>query len=236
MNAKAVGRKTNVDGQDVFYVESLELLGANILFSDKATFRKTKLQNHPIAAASNSIPSEESIQSESESITNSFQEPGGKMNPIEVQLQAMSTTLTRMEEQQSRAIEGLEHQVAQIQAEMATLQTERQRQIEEVQASQKAAFQEQQESALLEKIGALIDNKIQKDRNPSGQPPRRTTPLVASAAPVVNGGIADLERQIIATQAKLDVLRQSPSGDRAQRIALAQELNTLKAQAQSQSY
>jgi len=43
MNASAVGREVDTNGQKVYWIDSLDLLGANILYAAKATYQKTRV-------------------------------------------------------------------------------------------------------------------------------------------------------------------------------------------------
>ena len=74
MNAAASGHETVMDGKKVYHIDRLVLLGANILYSDRATYKKTRLisataaqdalssEHQPIAAQAS--PSEESPEPE----------------------------------------------------------------------------------------------------------------------------------------------------------------------------
>jgi len=209
MNAKASGLETIINGKKVFAVKNIELLGANILFSDKATYRKTKL------IAASSTTNVETAQEE---------EP---MNTeIMNQLKEMQTTLLQMQSQQDTEIFNISNEVSDVKAQLSQLVVEKEQQLLAAQSENSALQKEQERQDFLADIAGIVDAKIKQFRNPSGQPPRITTPLAASAS---NTPSSSLQQQLIVAKAKLEGMRES-GGSKERRIAASQEVTSLEQQ------
>lgn len=213
MNAKAVGSKALIDGKEVFEVTKLELLGANILYSDKATYRKTSL----IAASNND---EVNNQEEEESMSDPV---------VAQQLQKMYETLLQMQSQQDAELANFRGVIQEVQLDVQQIRDEKQAEQENLQTQTLALQRQEQEDQLLAKLGDVVEQKFKQLRNPSGQPPRITTPLAASSNNATADPLSAVQQELIVAEAKLAGMRES-NGSRAARIAASQQVSTLKAQ------
>ena len=217
MNAHATGREAIVDGQKVYQIESLDLLGANILKADRATYRKTRL------IAANSGDTKEKSQVD-----------------IEEQLQKMSDTLNLISatsQQESAQIAELRKTVEVQNAVILELQQERNERMTALQAQSNNEARNKERNDLIQALGEVVDAKLQSQKNelldvinPKRQPPQITRPLVSLVAESniqQSSNTNVLEKQLIAAEAKLSVLEeQGVTG--VTRIALIEEVRDLK--------
>lgn len=243
MNANATGRSANVGGIDVFKVEKLNILGANILFSKKATFQQTRLDS-PLAiaassdeletyaiAASYDSETEDGDEEFSSDETSSLNE-GTTMDShiILTQLQAMNQTLESVVDGYQREISDLRSELSDLNLVVSNFVDEK-RSVEIAAQAQYRQEQKQQERQdLIDAVVAAVSQKIPqgRDRVVASQPPRLTTPIAASG----NGGNVlqnPMQVQLIQAEAKLEALR-GLNGSSSQRLQLIEEIKTLKAQ------
>lgn len=246
MNANATGRAANVGGVDVFKVEKLNILGANILFSKKATFQQTRLDSpfaiaansdelttHAIAASSENSDTEdgdEDFPSDETNSLNQGQETDMDPQVIFAQLQAMNETLENVVDGYQREISDLRSEVSELNLVVSSFVAERRDNEYAVQAQQQQHQKQQEQQALVDAVVAAVSQRMPqgRDRMVVSQPPRLTTPIAASG----NGNTAlqnPLQVQLIQAEAKLEVLRGN-NGNSSQRLQLIEEIKTLKAQ------
>lgn len=239
MNATAVGHEAEVDGIKVFWIDSLELLGANILFADKATYQQTRLVAADAAQddVSNSEQETEAVELTAPTwpagaIAASAQadpEPSYSdeeimdIEAIKTQLDEISTGLKSLTHL-SNDVETLKNQMSEIQAE----RTEQEAQIQAAVTQQQF---EQQQQNLAKLIAETLDQKLEQKINPSGQPPRKTVSLAAQAEmKTEETEIAVAQSELQKIEAQLDILRQTNSSDGTVRLQLAQRVRDLKMQ------
>jgi len=193
MTAEAWGHEAEVDGKKVFWVDDIELNGANILFSECATYQKTRLivaekqepgsRDHTAIAASNvpeptnlnpPIPLKEDIA----------------MDEIQKQLAALATTVTD-------ALAQVKTDYGVLAASVNEIQAVRRAEQEAIAAASAQQSEEQRLSALIKAITEAVTTSVQASTqttvneavgtamsrfvNPSRQPQRLTTPLLAGA-------------------------------------------------------
>lgn len=221
MNANASGKKAVIDGREVFKIERMTLLGANILYADKATYQQSKLGSAVQIAAS---------LDEQETDSN------GKDNQMEStlisqQIQAMAETLNRIEDQQTMDVANLQQQVTELRLAVAAFQNEKAVQQEAIQAQREQQSKAKEREELIEAIVGRISQTQSDTRNrmTSGQPPRLTTPIAAGGSGAVAESPTQLQIKLIEAETALQTLR-GVNSDRSRRIALAEEIKQLKAE------
>ncbi len=260
MNAMAKGHQQEVGGRRVFWVDELNLMGANILYSDKATYRKTRLlaaqglpeedlsirqillldfpvEAEPVPIAA-SAQEDDDIEPElSPEETGEILEEETMSEEIKEQLQAMSRTLSDVVgtlngtvTQLSSEIEALKTQVRDVRQDYETRQTVA------AQAAEEARKQEEQQN-LVQLMRAEIE-AVHKRYNPSGSPTRsthRTVPVAAGAqSPGLDGEQMQLQLQLAALDGQLTALQSNSNYDPAQVMQLLDRKRDLQVQLQGQ--
>jgi hypothetical protein len=140
MNAHAKTQPMNIDGQMVTYITSLDILGANILYAEKATYQKTKTVMAPqlISASNNN---------------------SGDEVEINTQLSAINDTLGALAKDSQRYGEillQLEKRVASQDQELETLKAERQAAQEALAASRAEEAKKQEQQNLIAAMSAVV--------------------------------------------------------------------------------
>lgn len=215
MNAIAKGRKAEQNGRQVFFVENLKLLGANILYSDRATFRQTR-----VSAAADS--SNEELMSEV--IAASSNEKTGE-NEMDYELRDHLNSFNETLSSLKYLIQAQNEQVAELEARLESIEDERNERYEQVSAAAAAEEREQQEIRLTE----LINAAVRKAVNPSGSPNRITTSLAASSAMMTKEkGMNSLMIELESEKRALEKLREG-GGNQKARLAMRQRITELEA-------
>jgi archaellum component FlaC len=260
MNAMAKGHQQEVGGRRVFWVDELNLMGANILYSDKATYRKTRLlaaqglpeedlsdreillldfpvEAEPVPIAASAQEEDEVEPELSPGETGEILEEETMSEEIKEQLQAMSRTLSDVVgtlngtvTQLSSEIEALKTQVRDVRQDYETRQTVA------AQAAEEARKEEEQKS-LVQLMRAEIE-AVHKRYNPSGSPTRsthRTVPVAAGAqSPGLDGEQMQLQLQLAAIDGQLTALQSTSNYDPAQVMQLLDRKRDLQVQLQGQ--
>lgn len=238
MNAKALGHKALVEGKQVFWIDDIELLGANILYSDCATYRKTKLLAAQGVTVIELPGSPIAAQAIDEQTSTNYSE--GENKPVDTnianiqgQLTSLITSIDAMTKQNQTQFETLTNKYSELSAAVSEIQAERHQQKEEFQLQQQQQQQRQQQenlvSSLVEQISAAVnaqvDEKFKKLKNPSGQPARLTTPLAASAAaPMASSELHQIDLQIASLNGRLE----EASNDMSKTLKLMDEKRQLE--------
>ena len=243
MNAFGRGREAEIDGRKVFKLSSLNLLGANILFSDKATYQKTKIaassgngaeeegENNlrevliEIAAGKYDYEDPEAILEESQS---------SEIDTVEINAQAGEQNI--MDEQKildSIAALGktVETIVSELSARIDPIEKAHQETVSAIAASKQEEQQRQSASSLEQMISAAVQKAI----NPSGSPVRRTIPLSASifTETSVDTGTGTIQLQLAALDGELSAYESLPPGSNQANLKII-ELKEKKRQLQYQ--
>lgn len=202
MTADAWGHEAEVEGQKVFWVDDIELSGANILFSDCATYQKTRLivaenvaenqdpgSRDPTALVpnlrSNIAASTDSLNFLDPTSTTQSEEKA--MDELQKQLAALTATVTD-------AIGKLQAEVAAQGAKIEAMEADRRAEKEAIAAAKSQQAEEQRTAALIKSIveeirptiqaaaAEAVNSGMSRFVNPSRQPQRITTPLLAGGA------------------------------------------------------
>jgi hypothetical protein len=210
MNALANGVVIDRGGRKVFEIRDLELLGANVLFKDRATYQKTNFEAQ-IAASS--------------STTNEGQDTGMGNAEMEVQLSTMNSILNQIAATSQRDSARIDELTQSLQ----TIQAERREKEAEIEASRRRENEEMSQKEFLEKIGQVVDTKIKDAVNPRRAVPPISMAPTAIAAQGQTPSPNDLEKKLIAAQAKLSLMEEQGITGPG-RIALTDEVSFLKNQ------
>ena len=221
MNAYASGHIANLDGREVFWIDKLELLGANILFGAKATYKNTSLAASNTEQLNAIIAAEQETDMESnfvEMITSQFKKIQESVDNSFVDVNAQIDSISEIIRKQ----QGL---LTQIQAER-----------EEIQASANEELKnrqlQQSKEELLTSIQEMIDESLSQRINPSGQPRRltssRRTQATIAAAATASPEKIELEKAIARIEGRLEA-----ENDLTQQLKLTDDLRVLKEQLKS---
>lgn len=227
LNAHASGYNSKVNGVDVFLLTHLDILGANILFKDRATYQKTRLLREEIAASS--------------SLQTNY--PTKDMDYIEYELQGLKDTLRELAASSgdTSAVEyelaNLKNIIASQQEVISEIQAERRYREAEIQAHSAELRQAAEREALLQAVTDTLDERLSAQRkefldalNPHRVPQRITRPLVSVAASGrEESNFNQLEKRLIAAQAQLAVYEEQGIVG-TNRISLTEEVHALKSQ------
>lgn len=231
MNAHATGSPGIVNGQKVFRIDHLELLGANILKASHATYQKTKFWANEVAAAASttSLPDIPPFSPKGESSTVNIEEQLEKMS-------ATLDTIVQAAHRDSERVDSLEQKIDTKLKVLEELEASRRKEIEAARQREVEASKQQEKKELLESMATLIaeNNKgLLKALNPSGSP-RRLAPLIQAssdndedALPPLN----NIERRLLDVRGRLIEARanKEPGYIRAR---LIEEEKALEAQMQ----
>lgn len=246
MTADAWGHEAEVDGTKVFWVDDLDLSGANILFSDCATYQKTRLlmaeRRDPTAEPPTAIAANATTLIPQEQID---MDPELKQQLASIQSSLAAVgQLTQTVTSHTEAIAQIQQTLTPIAASVQTMDAERRAQMEAANATaqQEATQKTMQDvvAAALAGINAQVQEAVaaavKAAVNPSRQPARLTTPLLANAAQ--QGQAATVSSEVMAIQLELAKLDGQLSGARGlaaqtaildQRRALELQLHALQA-------
>jgi hypothetical protein len=238
LNAHASGAVTQMDGKDVFCLSHLDILGANILLKDRATYQKTRLIPTEIAASS---ANENTEQLKTEEID---------MEPLEQRIKDLQNTLTEIQLSNTKDTEKAEGQIAHLTAIVAKqteiiniIEAERNQSqmLVAAQAAEKTKNDDMRVliSSLAQEMGQTFETKLAQQKeefqaalldvvNPSRVPKRITQPLVGIAAEGQQQQQSSVQRdRLIAAQAELATLEEHkfPS---ANRLGLIDEVRDLR--------
>jgi hypothetical protein len=257
MNAIAPGHYEDWEGEQVYVVDSLTLLGANILEANSATFSNTKISaqskqtagyhlsiDKPVRETRQglSIDKTPAIQAAANSPTNSTQELS-PMDPKELAA-ALSPLLAENNRQLLAEVKQevnsmlsasngeLSAQVSALTANVNTLVDERNARIE----AENKVIEQQAEQTRQEQLAAMIDQRtaqaVHRLINPTNSPSRLTTPLAAAASGQAANQAADPDLiELSRLEGQLETLTKfgaSVSGAMAQRLELRNKINAIQ--------
>lgn len=233
INAMAKGHQAEVNGTRVFWVDELRLMGANILYSDKATYRKTRLLaaqglpeedlqereiallDFPVAAAEGEggarDPTEDvevAIAANAESDeedSNPIQQPPEESMSEEIkeQLQAMSRTLSDVVGTLNGTVSQLSNEIDGIKTQLRDVRSDFETRQNIAAQAAEEARKKDEQTNLVQLVRAEMEGVL-KQINPSGSPSRSTHRTMPIAASSSNGAVAPEHMQIQLQLATLD--------------------------------
>lgn len=239
MNAAAKGHKAEVNGQEVFWVDELQLLGANILYSDRATYRKTRLvaaeslENGGVVIAAESQENEDDESSSVVVVHENQEEKQEEPMSQEMiaQLSALSTSFEKAMDTTSKTQVLIQEQLASLQAQVNEVRGDLEQRRAAIQASAAEQQKKEEQRSLVEAIQAAVDMSVAKTINPSGSPSRKTHSISASSS-TQSSDTNPLVIQLAKVSGQLELLEKSPYGqfDGVSMMGLMDEKRRLEAQ------
>jgi hypothetical protein len=232
VNATAEGHPTEIDGRSVWQIDRLRILGANILFAEKATFKKTRTNVMAGAEAVISIPVLASAnESEIENLTPDSSE-SMDIQAVATQITQLSESVAAMHNEVKNRLNALEPTVQQLSAQMNEIQAAAQEaKNQELQAAEMQ--QEQQKQAqLLQSLTQVIEEKMATITPPTKgnlKYPSKPLPLAASGVPATSGaGVIQL--QLAELTGEIRAVEQNPYADTTRWIELVDRKKALEQQ------
>lgn len=213
VNATAEGHPTEINGRSVWQIDRLRILGANILFAEKATFKKTRTTVMASSESDELIPVLASA-SEFDLEENSTSENSETMDTQAIvdQIRELSSSVSNMHTEVKNRLNTLEPTVQQLAAQMSEIQaTAQESKNQELQAAQMENKQQEQ-AQLLQSLTSLIEEKlaaIAPATRGTLKYPSKVLPLAASGAPVA-GGATVIQLELAAIGGEIRAIEQNP--------------------------
>lgn len=238
MTADAWGHEAEVDGQKVFWVDDIELGGANILFSDCATYQKTRLIVAEKQDPGGRDPTAVAAAADSPDST-STQPEDKEMEELQKQLAALAATMTD-------AVGKLQAEVAAQSVKVDAIEADRRAEKEAIAAARSQETEEQRTAALVKTIteavttavqasvqttaAEAVNNAMSRFVNPSRQPQRITTPLLAGGAGQQQTSVSAEAMSLQLQIAQLNGELKASSHNMSEQIRLLDEKRVLEQQ------
>ena len=213
VNATAEGHPTEIDGRSVWQIDRLRILGANILFAEKATFKKTRTTVMASSESDKLIPVLASA-SEFDPEENSTSENSETMDTQAIvdQIRELSSSVSSMHAEVKDRLNTLEPTVQQLAVQMSEIQaTAQEAKNQELQAAQMENKQQEQ-AQLLQSLTSLIEEKlatIAPANRGALKYPSKVLPLAASGTPVA-GGATVIQLELAAIGGEIRAIEQNP--------------------------
>lgn len=237
MNARASGHIGIVGGQKVFHIDSLELMGANILKAAKATWQRTKVIVAEIAASASESFEDEDIDLDDDTSSLSIDEQEYNVD-ISKFIDSVESTLDQIVEASSQESARIDELAKMIERQNRIIERLQQKEEAEVQASkalEREAEAELERESLLSAVRTEIEaaTKTMLDSINPSRSPRRVVPLVQASGEDAPG-LNDIERELLNTSLALEEARKGPPG--AHRAHLIEKQSQLKQQLMEARY
>ena len=216
VNATAEGHPTEIDGRSVWQIDRLRILGANILFAEKATFKKTRTTVMASSESDKLIPVLASA-SEFDPEENSTLENSETMDTQAIvdQIRELSSSVSNMHIEVKNRLNTLEPTVQQLAVQMSEIQaTAQEAKNQELQAAQMENKQQEQ-AQLLQSLTSLIEEKlaaVTPATRGALKYPGKVLPLAASGTPVADeiNGATVIQLELAAIGGEMRALDQNP--------------------------
>jgi hypothetical protein len=166
MNAMVSGYQVEMEDQTVFYLQDVDLQGANVLFADRATYKQTRFT--PIAA-NQSQPRRTPVAA------NKLIEETS-MDPLEEKLEKLEQLLLASQQDFVTQLAASQAENESLKARMEAIEAEKLQKEQQQQAQLVAAAEESKAQALVEKVTAGVLDAIN---------PRRQVPSMTSSSPLI---------------------------------------------------
>jgi len=254
INAIAQGTREYIEGKEVFNIKSLQPLGANILKSARATWKNTavlqaeeKDSNDFFLEDDNTNDNNDdiidinsaTIKAEETSIASDFIEESTTMDDIYQIYQGICNkmdTYLQCSENEYETLKNanslLETQVNILREEVKTLKQKDNVAIQAQRIDEERQLQAQAQQELIETITNNVSDRLIRAINPSGQPPRKTSPLIQASSGGNRELVSPVQELLIAAEARLKTLEDLGEIG-PQRIQAQEEVTSLRRRAMS---
>lgn len=249
INAIAQGVREYIDGKEVFNIKSLQPLGANILKSARATWKNTAVlqaeekdtndffleddytnddNDDNIDIKSATIRAEEigiasDFIEERTTMDDIYQIYQGLCNKMDTYLQCSEAEYETLKNSNSL----LETQINILREEVKALKQKDNVAIQAQRLDEERQLQAQAQQELIETITNNVSDRLIKAINPSGQPPRKTAPLIQASSGGQRETTSPVQELLIAAEARLKTLEDLGEIG-PQRIQAQEEVTSLR--------
>jgi hypothetical protein len=237
LNGKASGKIVEMNGSKVFELSKLEILGANILLKNRATYQKTRI--YPLGEIAASAPNE--LENQSTEGVKPNMELERAIGELQKTLGEIRADSARESEAAKARIQQLTETVSAQQQLLQTIQAERDQSIAAAQSQTLAAQKAQEHQELIAAIGTAVQSQVQaqvgslKEEiidsiNPKRVPPRQTGSLVnITASGQENQQSNAVRDRLLVLSGELKALGEDQATN-PRRIALLDEAHRLNQQ------
>ncbi len=237
LNGKASGKIVEMNGSKVFELSNLEILGANILLKNRATYQKTRI--YPLGEIAASAPNE--LENQSTEGVKPNMDLERAIGELQKTLGEIRADGAKEAEIAKARIQQLTETVSAQQHLLQTIQAERDQSIAVAQSQTLAAQKAQEHQELIAAIGTAVQSQVQaqvgslKEEiidsiNPKRVPPRMTGSLVGiTAAGQENQQSNAVRDKLLIISGELKALGEDQATN-PRRIALLDEAHRLNQQ------
>lgn len=230
MNANVIGHEDVVGDTAVLVIQEMEMLGANILLQDRATYGKTRIIEATVMAEkSTSTPTPDETGEHDMDIKELTESIQGLISATQVQAESTNKQIELIQAQmkeQSALVQDLAKYKADQEAAKAAAKAQAEQQVV-------MAQKEEETSKLLEAVRSEFEKALTEALPPSRRQPVRAVPPAGLVS--VGGGGSDRHQEVMASkmtelarlEGALDFARSS-GGNNTDRIRLAQEVRQLQ--------
>lgn len=226
LNGRASGNVVEMNGSKVFYLSSLEILGANILLKKRATYQKTRLYPMGEIAAS-------SVDNQPTEGNMDLERAIGQLQQTLAEISAASAKDTEIA---NAKIQQLTEEFNSQQLLLQTIQAERDQSLSALQAQSLADQKAEERNNLIAAIRATVQAEMAEQKeeiissiNPRRSPQRITQSLVGIAAAGQEQQQSNAVRdRLIEASAEFKTLAENGLSASVGAINLAEEIKTLR--------
>jgi hypothetical protein len=242
LNAHANGHEEEIGGRKVFVIDKLDLLGANILRRDHATYQTTNLVSAesqqlsiPVAIAASAAIEDEWDDDIQLSIFN--QEEKTTMDLSE-QIFKLSSSLETFQKAYGDEIKDIQESLMQLSSSVATIQSERETLQAAARQEQTQAEKEAEQANLAKNITDVVlqamDTRFKQFKNPSGQPQRITQsiPMAIAASQQQSASVSSEQMQLQLQLASIEGEIRGAEGDWTKMAKLTDEKRNVETRLQ----
>lgn len=232
MNAMASGVEDTIDGRLVYRVTRLKLMGANILYANKATYQQTKVVTAQSTPSGSNVVQLPTAKGDSPAASIPVAAATGDQNnpqgePMDPELKQTLTSLAASSKQTNEILTTLVASQKEQGTRLEALEQRVQAEDAATAAIEKQQKEDADKKARDEAIEAAAQAAVARRLNPHGTPSRLTQPVSAGATGVAE--ISDSDRKIIELQAGIEALSGDHSPNtRLKRMQMRDQLRSLQ--------
>jgi len=230
VNATAEGHPAEVDGRSVWQIDRLRILGANILFSEKATFKKTRTNVLASSESGDLIPILASADDfELENLTSDTSETMDT-SAIASQIRELSESVASMHSEVRNRLNTLEPTVKELASQMSDIQAAaRETKNQELQAAA-MQIEQQKQAQLLQSMTQVFEEKLATLAPRTGpRYPSRPLPLAASGVAPMSGATT-VQLELASLNGQILEMEKNPYAESAKLFELIDRRKTLESQ------
>lgn len=234
VNATAEGHPATVGGRSVWQIDRLRILGANLLFSEKATFKKTRISVLASSDLELFVPvlaSARDLAGDLEIETPILDIPEITMDTLAIsaQIRELSDSVAAMHAEANKRLNAIEPLVRSLSNQMDEIQAAaRTAKDREIQAEAMKAEQEKQ-AQLIEAMKQAVEERLGPASRGGPKYPGRVLPLAASGSTPTSGSM-EIQLELASLDGEIRAMDRDPHADMAKILELMDRRKALQAQ------